>query len=656
MVAFAFAGLIVAGSLATLWLVRHIVAVHRLTRGVGDTIFYSADGRPWFHLDEHRHDVPLAQISPHLQHAVIAVEDRRFYRHLGVDPLALGRAMGATLAGNTQGGSTITQQLARTLFLSNVQTFARKLKEAALALMIEQQLTKAQILEFYLNRVYLSSGVYGVEPLSQNLFGKPARDLTLAEAALVAGLIRAPSALSPWGNLDGAIRRSHLVLARMREEGYISDAEERAARRAALRIQPYPHANESRAGYAKDYLRQQFRNRFGGDHPPEWAVHTTFVPELQEAAERAVAYGLRRMGRADLQAALVAVDPRTGDLLALVGGRDFVTTPYNRATRSRRQPGSAFKPLVYAAALERGLSPVTVLSGLDAIDPQGPEEWVPQNARGEQVASLTLREALLESNNRAAVALQQRIGTRAVLALGRDVGLRDLPDVPSLALGSGTVTPLDLTLAFATFPNGGLAVQPRAIVRVTDGTGATVVANDATAERVLSPASAFQMVSMLEDVVDRGTASSARAYGVRFAIGGKTGTTNEFKDAWFIGFSSAVVAGVWVGFDQPATIGRDAYGSHVALPIWADFMKRTTRARPPDRFAPPPGLREEPLCRVSYLRPVERCPTYTEYFKEGDQIPTALCPIHRGTLKQRASRAIEGLLSAIGRKLRGIFR
>jgi len=652
-------GLVAAGGLfAEWWLARHYMSIWRLTRGVGDTTFYSGDGRPWFPLDEARRDVPLDQVSPLVVKAVIAVEDHRFYHHPGIDPIGLARAGALNLrrGGVVQGGSTLTQQLARTLFLSNERTWARKAKEAVLALMLEQVLTKDQILELYLNRIYLSGGVYGVEAMSRKLFVKSARDLSLPEAALVAGLIRAPSALSPWSNLEGARQRSQIVLERMREQGFIGAEDERAALRAPLRITSSPGLADTRSGYVKEYLRQLFRDQMGGDHPPDWQVRTTVLPEVQAAAEQALAGGLRRLGVPDLQAALVAIDPATGDILALVGGRDFNAAPFNRAVRSRRQPGSAFKPFVYAAALERGLSPVSVLSDLSTISAGAYQEWAPRNAEGNAPDSQTLREALLESNNQAAVALQQRIGSGSVLKVAEGVGLHDLPNVPSLALGTGLVTPLELTAAYAVFPNGGFAVKPRAIVRILDDGGATAYENPLELRRVLSEPVAFQALTMLRDVVDMGTAASARSLGLRIPAGGKTGTTDEFKDAWFVGFSTSVVAGVWVGFDQPATIGREAYGARIALPIWTEFMRRTARALPAASFEPPAGLREVELCRVSYLRPVENCPTYVEYFKEGDDVPSRLCPIHRGSFKQEARRAVNDILSTIGRKLRGIFK
>ena len=629
---------LVAGAALLGWIGKQSYDVSRLTRGVGDTWFHTADGKRWFRLDEQRHDVPIAAISPHLQNAFVAVEDHRFFMHPGVDPIALGRAVFRNVTtGGVEGGSTITQQLARTLFLSNRRSYGRKAREAALAMLIDLQLTKQQVLELYLNRIFLGSGIYGVEAMSERVFGKPAKNLSVAESALIAGLARAPATFSPWNNPDEAIKRSHVVLARMRDERFITAEQYRDARRARLRVRPYRSENGGRHGYAKAYLRQRFRDTFGGDHPPDWRVDTTFNAALQDAAEAAVERGLRRIGKSGLQAALVAIDPATGNVLALVGGRDYQRSAFNRASRGRRQPGSAFKPFVYAAALERGMSPVTELSG-------GAEP-------------VTLRAALIESNNDAAMLLQQEIGSRSVLRLASDVGLPNLPDVPSLALGAGVVTPLAMTAAYSVFPNGGFAVRPRDIMRVRDADGATAMQQRVETERVISPQAAFQMVTMLSDVVDRGTGAPVRQLGVRFPVGGKTGTTDDYKDAWFVGFSSSIVAGVWVGFDRPQTIGKDAYGARYALPIWADFMQRAARVRAPAGFERPAGLEEETLCAITHRQPVDGCPLYTEFFKEGDDVPDRLCTLHSGSIKQRVARTIQGWMTEAGRRVRGmIFR
>ena len=641
------------------WTIRQGWAISKLKRGVGDTVFYDAAGRPWFRLDEQRRDVNFADISTFFKDAVIAVEDHRFYLHPGVDPLGLGRAVwhNLTSSGAAQGGSTITQQLARTLFLSNAETFGRKGKEAVLAVMLEVLLSKREILTLYMNRVYITGGIYGVESMSQKLLGKPASQLTVGEAALIAGIIRGPVAFSPWSNPAAARERSFVVLRRMREEGKITAAQEQAARGERIRVRPQTSVSSARHGYVKEYLRQQFRNVYGGDNPPDWKVRTTFVPELQDAAEAAVRDGLRGIGIPELQAALVAMDPNTGNLLAMVGGSDFSVTPFNRAVRSRRQPGSAFKPFVYAAALERGLSPVSRLSGLSQVAVNAAEGvWIPRDERHHADDTITLRDALLESNNAAAVQLQQRVGAGPVLRLAADLGVQDQPDVPSLALGSGLVTPLDLTAAYAVFPALGQRVRPRGIVSVENAGGQSVYTRHIEREQVLSPQVAFQMVTMLQDVVNRGTASGVRAMGVRGAIGGKTGSTNEYRDAWFVGFNSSVVVGVWVGFDQPQTIRAGGSGARMALPIWAGFMRRTAGRLPAQPFAPPGDLQPQEICRHSYQRPVEGCPTYVEYFKESDELPSRLCPLHEGNLKQQAQRAVQGLAGAHGRAIRGIFQ
>jgi membrane carboxypeptidase/penicillin-binding protein len=407
------------------------------------------------------------------------------------------------------------------------------------------------------------------------------------------------------------------------------------------------------AGYAKEYLRQEFRKIFGGDEPPDWKVQTSFVPRLQSEAERAVKIGLDRLAQPHLQAALVALRPDTGQVVALVGGRDFADSEFDRATRARRQPGSAFKPFLYAAALERGYSPVTVLQQPEQVPIKGKGDWHPRNVSSENREPLPLREALIESNNRAAVGVQQQMGSRPVLTLATALGLKDLPDVPSLALGAGVVTPMQLTAAYAAFPNGGFSVRPHAISAVTDALGSPAWWRDDLPERVLSPETAFQMVSLLEDVIDRGTGAAARARGVSFPAGGKTGTTNDYNDAWFVGFTSSLVVGVWVGFDDPSSMGANGSGANYALPIWSDFMRRAARTLPADSFTPPPTLREQVLCSVTYQKATTQCPGYTEYFKEDDDVPSGTCRLHRGPSR------VEQVRNTVKRwldRIKGIFR
>ncbi len=373
-----------------------------------------------------------------------------------------------------EGGSTLTQQLARTIFLSNVKTFARKIKEGGIALLIEAQLSKKQILEFYLNRVYLSAGVYGVETMSQHLFRKTAAAVTLPEAAFIAGLIRAPSALSPWSNYEGALERSHVVLAQMRAQGLITAPQYEAARQVRPRIQPYRQPNDVRAGFAKEFLRQQFRNEFGGDNPPDWQVHTAFLPAVQDAAERAVASGLDRLRRPASRPRWSRSIPSTGDILAMVGGANYARSTYNRAVRSRRQPGSAFKPFVYAAALANGYSPVSVLTNLRHVSAPGDPEWSPRS-EGEQPDALTLRAALLESNNPAAADLQQRVGSRAVLQAGRQRRPRAICPMCRLSRSAAASSRRSISpSAYTMFPGDGQVARPRGMISVFDSGGRQV--------------------------------------------------------------------------------------------------------------------------------------------------------------------------------------
>jgi 1A family penicillin-binding protein len=647
--------LTVTALVASAVVIRYGFAVNKLARGIGQTMFYGADGKPWFPLEEHRRDVPLSRISAYLRDAVVAVEDHRFHSHVGIDPIAIGRAVvrDVRAGGLEEGGSTLTQQLARTLFLTASRgDWMRKGKEAVLALMIEQRLSKQQILELYLNRIYLGGNIYGVEAMSQNVFGKSAADLSLSEAAFIAGLIRMPSLLWPWSHYDRAVQRSHIVLARMRAEGFITAQAEQQARATPPRILRNPGLNRGAAGYAQDYLRQQFKAEFENDNPPDWKVYTTFVPVLQREAERAVSQGLAKFRQSGLQAALVAIDPHTGDVLALVGGRDFARSAFNRAANAKRQPGSAFKPFLFAAALESGMSPISSVSNLTDMRVPGYDEWEVRNASTDTRDTLTLREALFESNNQAAVKLQTQVGSKPVLRLAESVGLPRMPDVPSLALGVGEATPLQLTAAYAVFPNGGFAITPRPIVQVLDNDGYAVLNRPVERRPVISEGIAFQMVSMLSDVVDVGTGAAARSLGVRFPIAGKTGTTDEFKDAWFVGFSSSIVAGVWVGFDKPATIGADGYGAQYALPIWADFMSKTARVRKPEAFRVPTTVEEMRLCRVSHMLPRDTCPSYSEYFKYGDLVPDDKCNVHRGP---NAAEVIGGIFSQIGKGIGKIF-
>ena len=465
-----FVVLVVTTAVIVVWTMRQGYAVYKLTRGVGDTWFLAADGRQWFRMDEQRRDVPLADIPPDLQHAFIAIEDHRFYHHIGVDPIALARAVYRNLRepGTVEGGSTLTQQLARTLFLSNKKSYGRKLREAVLAVMIDAQLSKEQVLELYLNRIYLSAGVYGVETMSRHLFGKPAKQLNLAECALIAGLARAPASLSPWTHPEAAVARSHVVLTRMREEKFITADQEEAARRTRIRIRPFPSAVEARAATPKSTCVSCFAigsaaiTRPIGKCGRPLSRHCRKRPSAPSATvcsgsvirscKRRWWRSIRAPATSSRWSAAVTSASRSSIGRAAAG-----VNPDPPSSRSCMRPRSS------TASPRCRCSPIST-----AIAPQGPDEWAPRNANGEDAPALTLRAALIESDNRAATALQQRIGSRPVLRLASDVGLHNLPDVPSLSLGTGLVTPLDLTAAFAEFPEWRLrraAARDRARAR-----------------------------------------------------------------------------------------------------------------------------------------------------------------------------------------------
>jgi penicillin-binding protein 1A len=632
------------------------------------TLYDSQDRQAFTIYKERRIEVPLQDVSPELVRAVLAIEDQRFHDHLGIDLWRIGGAALANLRhrDTVQGGSTITQQLARKSFLTDDKTIRRKLKEMLLALRLERRFTKNEILELYLNKVYFGDGFHGVEAASRGYFGKSARDLQLDEGALLAGLIQAPSAYAPTEHADRAIARRTVVLNQMVEAGFIDRATADATARLPLRLRD-GFQPERFGRYFKNQVTRQLVDRFGWDMVSQGGlrVYTTFDPAVQLAAEQTLTQGLesterlgafrnarRREAPAQagdsqdeepdyLQGALVAMAPLTGEVRALVGGRDFEDSQFDRATQARRQAGSAFKPFVYAAALDMGYTPATLVTGLDdpVLTPQG--DWVPEDEHLGS-AAMTVRAALRSSSNRAAVQVLRTVGiSHAVHYVGR-LGL-EAPPVPSLALGSGEVTLLSMTAAYGVFANGGYLRTPVFIRRVEDRDGNVLFAHHAPPVRAISEETAFLMAQMLADVVDHGTGYRVRQAGFRLPAAGKTGTTNEYRDAWFVGFTPNLVAGVWVGFDQPRTIMRDGYAGMLAAPIWGRFMRQAVGDAPRDWLAQPAGVTTGLVCRVSGARATEAChrdiavnqygeviersQVATEYFRRGTE-PQTDCPIH----------------------------
>ena len=581
-------------------------------RGIGNmaqsTTLLDVHDRPAFTVyKEQRIEVPLERISPFLVRALISMEDQRFYEHRGVDTV---RVLGATLANlrqgrRAQGGSTITQQLARQSFLSADKTYTRKIKEVFVAAELERTYSKNEILELYFNKVYFGDGLYGAEAAALGYFGTHASDLSIDQAALLAGLVKSPSTYAPTVSPERAIARRNLVLQAMVENGAITKAQAEQARRVTLALHDALRQDEPYGQYFKEEVRQALVERFGWERVYRGGlkVYTTIDLDLQKAAELQVARSLEeleaRRARAEaqrlrrvkgrpatppaqppLQAALVAMDPKTGQVRAMVGGRDFGQSHFDRATQARRQPGSAFKPFVFAAALEAGYTPASTIDRLDepVMTLQG--EWTPEDEHSDADA-MTLRTALRTSSNRAAVRLLEDVGIAKTVSYAKALGVGSVPNVPSLALGSGEVTLMAMTAAYASFANEGMLPHPTMIRRVEDLEGQVLYQGAEAPKRVVSETTAFLLTSMLADVVNQGTAYKARQVGFTLPAGGKTGTTNDYVDAWFVGFTPKLATGVWVGFDQPQTILSDGYAGDVAVPLWARFMRDATKGDKP---------------------------------------------------------------------------
>ena len=589
------------------------------------TIVYDRYDRPAFtFFVEQRIAVPLDRVSRHMIDALVAVEDRRFFSHHGMDPIRIaGAAWRNFRAGRiVEGGSTITQQLARAS-LSAERTYDRKIREILLAAQIEQRYTKAQILEQYLNTVYLGDGYYGVEAASQGYFGKPALELEPHEAALLAALVRSPSSDAPSVAPARALKRRNLVLRLMRRQGVLSEAAWQAADAAPLPRDARRSGEGAAAAVATDAvdsgfyfqeeIRRQLFSRFGADRVLRGGlrVYSTYDPELQRQAEAAVTRRIAEISKnrpsaRNLQGSLVAMDPSTGDVRALVGGRDFKASSFNRATQARRQAGSSFKPIIYAAALERGYSPGTLLHELDSPIVAGGAPWLP--AGEHEDCEYTLRAALKISSNRAAAQLLKQIGVSVAVYYAQRLGIESqLPMVPSLALGTGEVTLLELTTAYTAFANQGRVAAPRLISRVDDRAGVTIYNASERHTQAISPTTAYLMSSMLSDVISSGTGWAARAAGFKLPAAGKTGTTDNYADAWFVGYTPHLVAGVWFGLDQPAPIMRGGFAGVVAAPAWGRFMKAATSQDKGDWYPMPSDVEKVAICRFSGARATEAC-------------------------------------------------
>jgi penicillin-binding protein 1A len=509
----------------------------------------------------------LKDMPPYLPKAFLAIEDRRFYQHRGIDPVGLVRALAANALhrGVSQGGSTITQQLAKNLFLTQERTMMRKLQEVVLALWLEHKFSKEQILEIYLNRVYFGSGAYGVEAACQRYYGKSARQATLAEAALLAGLVKSPSRLAPTRNYDAAQRRSQAVLAAVAAEGFAKeDAVKLALAHPPAIVQPSAGGS---ANYVADFVLDVLDDLIG--HPEQdVVVETSIDPALQTAAEGALVDVLAAKGAkfGVSQGAVVAMTP-DGAVRALVGGKNYNESQFNRAVSAKRQPGSSFKPFVYLTALEHGLTPESVREDR----PIALKGWKPENYRHEYFGPVTLRQALANSLNTVSVRLTLEFGPASVVKTAHRLGISSKLDPnASIALGTSEVSPLELVSAYVPFANGGLAVTPHVVMRVRSGTRVLYLRQDRPLGRVIDPTYVAMMDSMMRETLASGTARHADLPG--WMAAGKTGTSQDFRDAWFIGFTTHMVTGVWLGNDDSSPTKKLTGGS-LPVEIWSRFMK-----------------------------------------------------------------------------------
>ena len=565
-----------------------------------------------------RTNVPLSRVPAHVQAAFIAVEDRRFHMHHGVDWYGVGRATVANVAAGSvrEGASTITMQLARNVFLGNratERTLGRKLLEWRYATLLERSLSKQDILERYLNAIYLGNGVYGVEGASRDLFGKSVKDISLSEAAMLAGLPKAPSSYSPRRDKARALARRAIVFDVLLREGVADSATIQTLRNKPLKVVRAEWA-PARAvdSWAVEAVRVTLDSlRKAGVIPrslndAQLRVWSTIDRRAQIAGERAITLGASQIdqerasggfsvgsARSRTQGALVALDPATGALRAIVGGRRIERKGFNRALRAKRQPGSTFKPFVYAEALRQGFTAATMLEDEPVEIDIGRTVWTPANYGDDYAGHITMRDALARSANAATVRLSSKLSVKRIADLAHAQGITsDLPIVPALALGAGAVTPLELTVAYAPFGNGGKRVQPYLVERVEDQFGRVIWTHpSAVGTTVLEATDAFLITSLLQGVVDRGTGRPVRDAGIRGPVAGKTGTTNDGTDVWFVGYSPTLVASVWFGADDPQPLGWNASGGRMAAPVWARFLRDGWHSPEDDSaWVPPPGI------------------------------------------------------------------
>ncbi|MEW9104323.1 transglycosylase domain-containing protein [Paenibacillus sp.] len=580
-----------------------------------------------------QHSVRLSDIAPDVIHATIATEDRQFYHHVGIDFKGIARAMLVNIESMSkkQGASTLTQQLARNLYLNHERTWARKVKEAQYALQLEMKYSKDDILEQYLNQVYYGHGAYGIEAAAQLYFGKKARDLTLAESAILAGIPRGPSYYSPYFNMKNAKDRQKVVLQGMVETGYITQKQAQNAYNETVAIRPKEERSELLvAPYFRDYVRQELDLLGIPDQQVEAGglrVYTTLDKRAQAAAEQAISKFIPVEG--DLQAALVSIDPRNGYMKAMVGGKNYRMNQYNRVFANTRQPGSSFKPFVYLAALEkRAITAVThfVSQPSTFTYDNGRQQYKPSNYGGKYYGNIDLRHAMAVSDNIYAVSTMMKIGPEEVISLARRLGIdSSMKPLPSLALGTFPVSPIEMASAYGVFSNEGKRALPRSVLKVIDSSGNVLYeAPPVQAEQVVKPADAYVLTSLMESVFESGGTGSRVAPSMKRPVAGKTGTTDT--DAWIVGYTPELSTAVWVGYDKGRMISVTE--SHKAAPIFAEYTEQALSNVPPKIFTVPDNVVSVYIDTDTGKLAGDNCPNKRlETFVSGTE-PTEWCELH----------------------------
>ncbi|WP_405030810.1 transglycosylase domain-containing protein [Paenibacillus hexagrammi] len=582
-----------------------------------------------FYSGQNRQVVSLKDISPYLIKATLAVEDQHFYSHFGVDLKAVARAAIVNIQhmAKIQGAGTITQQLARNLYLNHDRTWSRKLKETVYAVEMEMKLSKDQILDNYLNQIYYGHSTYGIETASELFFGKHASELTLAESAMIAGVPKGPRYYSPYYDLQNAMDRQKVVLQTMVNSGFITQEAADQAAKEKLTIQPLTEKKPAVAPYFRDYVRSIATEQLGISEEQfdegGIKIYTTLDMNSQKIAEDVVKKQLEKYP--DIQAALVAIDPRTGAIKAMVGGRDYAENQFNRVLSNTRQPGSSFKPIVYTVALQNGYTPVTQVKSEPTVFTydEGRQTYTPRNFNDQYVnANIDMRQAISKSDNIYAVHTILDVGPSKVIDLARKLGIDSpMKPLPSLALGSFPVSPLEMASAFGTIANQGVHFKTTAIERIEDANGTILYEAKPQSEKVIDPAVSYVLTNLMESVFEEGGTGNRVASTIKRPIAGKTGTTDT--DAWMVGFTPELTTAVWVGYDKDRDIS--IVESHLASPIFAEFTEQSLQAIPPKLFPIPEGVTTAYINPASGKLANEDCPdSVMEAFLSGTE-PTTYC-------------------------------